>query len=400
MKQNVLRVIALTFLVSIAFVILTSLSNAQASRDQDSSATTMQAAPQEKSVEQVFKNIKVLNEMPQSQLYPAMRFMAASLGFQCGSCHVIKNGWIDSPADDKPEKQTARKMIKMVAGINKTLGEGNPTVSCFTCHRGHRSPQGAPVLPLPLPAPGPPIGETPSPSTLTSVDEVLNKYLAAIGGKAAADRIKSLVVKGTTTTSGGQVVAYEAEQSAPDKGHESFAIQNLTGRRCAGDSRCEYERVVNGQQGWLKSGGGVQELVGEQLADQKLSFPLFGILRLKDQYSSFRVSGRDKIDDRDVYVVSAVRSDNKPERLYFDVQSGLLIRRIGYTRTLIGTIPQQTDFDDYREVEGIRLPFTIKIAFTDPGSLPIFRKFTEIKLNVPLDESKFDKPLPGTAPTR
>jgi hypothetical protein len=393
MKQNVLRVIALSLLVSTAFVILTSLSNAQASRDLDSSATTMQAAPPEKSVEQVFKNIKVLNEMPQSQLYPAMRFMAASLGFQCGSCHVIRNGGIDSPADDKPEKQTARKMIKMVAEINKTLGEGNPTVSCFTCHQGHRSPQGAPVLPLPLSAPRP-IGETPSPSALPSVEEVFNKYLAAIGGKAAADRIKSLVVKGTTTTSGGQVVAYEAEQSAPDKGHESFAIQNVTGRNCAGDSRCEYERVVNGQQGWLKSGGGVQELVGEQLADQKLSFPLFGILRLKDQYSSFRVSGRDNIDDRDVYVVSAVRSDNKPERLYFDVQSGLLVRRIGYTRTLIGTIPQQTDFDDYREVEGLRLPFIIKMAFTDPGSQPIIRKFTEIKLNVPLDKSKFDKPLP------
>jgi hypothetical protein len=400
MRQNVLGVIALSLLVSTAFVILTSPSNAQVARDQNSSATSMQAAPTEKTVEQVFKNIKVLNGMPQSQIYPAMRFMAASLGFQCGSCHVIKNGFIDSPADDKPEKQTARRMIKMVAEINQTLG-GDPIVSCYTCHRGHRSPQSAPPLPLSLPTPHPPIGATPSPaSALPSVDEVLNKYLAAIGGKTSTDLIKSCVVKGTTTISGGQVVAYEAQQSAPNKGHESFAIQNVTGRNCAGDSRCEYERVVNGQQGWLKSGQGVQELVGEQLADQKLSFPLFGILRLKDQYSSFRVSGRDKIDDRDVYVVSAVRSDNKPERLYFDVQSGLLIRRIGYTRTLIGTIPQQTDFDDYREVEGLRLPFTIKMAFTDPGSLPIIRKFTEIKLNVPLDESKFDKPLPGTAPTR
>ncbi len=399
MKRNILRVLALSLLASTPFVILIRLSNAQDSRNQNSGTTTMQAAPTEKTVEQVFKNIKVLNGMPQSQIYPAMRFMAASLGFQCGSCHVIKDGFIDSPADDKPEKETARRMIKMVAEINKTLGEGDPIVSCYTCHRGHRSPQSAPPLPLSLPTPRPPIGASPA-SALPSVDEVLNKYLAAIGGKTSTDLIKSCVVKGTSTISGGQVVAYEAQQSAPNKGHESFAIQNVTGQNCAGDSRCEYERVVNGQQGWLKSGQGVQELVGEQLADQKLSFLLFGILRLKDQYSSFRVSGRDKIDDRDAYVVSAVRSDNKPERLYFDVQSGLLIRRIGYTRTLIGTIPQQTDFDDYREVEGLRLPFTIKMAFTDPGSLPIIRKFTEIKLNVPLDESKFDKPRPGTAPTR
>ena len=353
MKQNILRVIALALLVSTVFLIRTNLSNAQVARGQDSGTTTMQAAPTEKTVEQVFRNIKVLNGMPQSKLYPAMRFMAASLGFQCGSCHVIKDGFIDSRADDKPEKQTARRMIKMVAEINKTLGDGRPTVSCYTCHQGHRLPQSAPALPLPLASSRPPIASTPGPtSALPSVDEVWNKYLAAIGGKAAADRIKNLVVKGTTTTSGGQVVGYEAEQSAPNNGHESFAIRDVTGLNCAGDSRCEYERVINGEQGWLKSGQGVQDLVGEQLGDQKLSFPLFGILRLRDQYSSFRISGWDKIYDRNVYVVSAVRSDSKVERLYFDVESGLLIRRIGYTRTLIGTVPQQTDYDDYREVEG------------------------------------------------
>lgn len=149
---------------------------------------------------------------------------------------------------------------------------------------------------------------------------------------------------------------------------------------------------MNGQEGWLKSGGGVQELVGQQLADQKLSFPLFGILRLKDQYSSFRLSGRDKMDDREVYVVSAVRSDNKSERLYFDVESGLLRRRISYIRTVVGTIPQQTDYEDYRQVEGLRLPFTMKMSFADPGSLPITRRITEIKLNVPVEDSKFEKP--------
>ena len=105
----------------------------------------------------------------------------------------------------------------------------------------------------------------------------------------------------------------------------------------------------------------------------------------------FRVSGPDEIDDREVYGVSAVRSDNKSERLYFDVESGLLRRRISHIRTVVGTIPQQTDFEDYREVKSLRLPFTMKMSFADPGSVPITRKFTEIKLNVPVDESKFEK---------
>src|SRR5205823_5830674 len=156
-------------------------------------------------------------------------------------------------------------------------------VSCYTCHRGDRTPQGAPVLPLPAPTPRPPNGAPAGTSASSagsaprapSVDEVLARYFVAIGGKAAADRITSCAVKGTTTTALGQVVAYESEQTAPDKGHEAFTIQNVTGGPCAGDSRCEYERVINGGRGWLKSGAGVQELVGEQVVDQKLSFPLF-----------------------------------------------------------------------------------------------------------------------------
>src|SRR5260370_31417480 len=114
MKRRFFKRIVLRLMVSPPFVISTALSNAQESRNKNSSAITAPAAPAEKTVEQVGKNIQVLKAMPQSQLYPAMRFMAASLGFQCGSCHVIKNGFIDAPADDKPEKQTARQMIKMV----------------------------------------------------------------------------------------------------------------------------------------------------------------------------------------------------------------------------------------------------------------------------------------------
>jgi len=399
--ESILKVVILGLLVSTLFVILTNLSNAQGSRDQDSSATIMQAAPPEKTVDQVFKNIKVLNGMPQSQLYPAMRFMVASLGTQCGFCHVIKNGLLDSALDEKPEKQTAREMIKMVLEINKTIAQGNPEVSCYTCHRGRTSPQGFPTLPLPLPSPRSPISGASasgvpnasprtapdSKSILPSTDDLLNKYTTAIGGRTAIDRIHSLVISGTTSASSGQFVPYEANQVAPDRGYESFAIEGRT-----------FERVINGPKGWSRNGEAVTELIGQQLADQKLSFPLFMILMLKDQYTSVRVSARDKIDGRDVYVVNAIRPDNKREHLYFDVENGLLRRRISYTRTMIGNIPQQTDFEDYRDVEGLHLPFTITASyvtayyvFTDASSPIITRKFAEIKINIPMDESKFNK---------
>ncbi len=385
MKTTILKIAAI-LLSACASLVLAPGGVGVAIDSQPRASATISLA--EKPVEQVFKNIKVLNGMPQSQLYPTMRFMAASLDFGCGSCHVIKDGRIDPALDDKPEKQTARQMIKMVMELNKNLGRGDTVVTCYTCHRGNSTPQRAPVLPLTQPSSR--TGATVS-TAAPSVDEILNKYFVAIGGKAAADQIRSCVLKGTTTTAIGQTVPYEAETATPDKGHESFAIQDETGR-CGGDSRCEYARVINGQQGWLKSGGGVQELMGEQFGDQKLSFPMFAILKLKDQYSDFRVAGREQINDAQVYVVNATRLDGKSERLYFDVETGLLRRRVGYLRTLIATIPQQTDYENYRAVDGVKLPFKITTSYVDPGSRPIVREFTEIKLNVPTPDAKFEKP--------
>jgi len=261
MKQIILKIVALSLLMSTAFVFLFEVSNAQCAREQNNGPAITQAAPAENKAEQVFKNIKVLNELPQSQLYPAMRFMVASLGVQCGFCHVFKNGQLDSAADDKPEKQTARAMIKMVLDINKTFAQGNPSVSCYTCHRGRTSPQGIPTLPLPLPSPrltasgasassaGSPTA--PNMTVLPSADDILNKYINAIGGRAAIDQIHSCVIKGSTTISSGQFVPYEADQMLPDKGYESFAIEGRT-----------FELVINGAKGWSRNGEDVTELIG------------------------------------------------------------------------------------------------------------------------------------------
>ena len=90
--------------------------------------------------------------------------------------------------------------------------------------------------------------------------------------------------------------------------------------------------------------------------------------------------------------MTANRSDTEVERLFFDVETGLLLRRVTYMRTMIGTIPQQWDFEDYRDVDGVKLPFTIRVSTTEAGNPFSVRKFTEIKLNGPVDESKFTRP--------
>ena len=98
-----------------------------------------------------------------------------------------------------------------------------------------------------------------------------------------------------------------------------------------------------------------------------------------------------RLDGRDVYVLRGTTTAGKRETLYFDVETGLLVRRSTSTATLVGTIPEQVDFADYREVDGLKLPFTIRVSAIDPN-FSVVRKFTEIKLNVTIDPKRFNKP--------
>ena len=383
MKKTILKLTVIALLLLAAAVVFTNVITAQNVPNQEPSSPALQAAPPERPAEQVRKNVKALTGMPQSQFFPTMVFFAGSLGVECDFCHASPNGQIDYASDEKPEKQTAREMIRMVRDINKTFAQGNPAVSCYTCHRGHTSPQGFPSLPLPVIAA--PRRPEQSVSTdagpLPSAEAVINKYIEAIGGQARINRLKTFATKGTRV-SGGFSGPYETEQSAPDMGYEWFATPNG-----------KLERAISGFRGWEKSPDGIREFVGEQVADEKMSLQLFINLRLRDQYSQLTVAGRDKLGDRDVFIVRATRLDHRRELLYFDVANGLLWRRVSYTQTMIGIIPQQVDFDDYRDVEGVNFPFKVTAATVDPRSPITTRTLQEVKTNVPVPESTFAKPI-------
>src|SRR5205807_6500991 len=219
----------------------------------------------EKTVEQVEKNIKVLNGMPASQLIPVMNYFAASMGRRCNFCHVNNQGQWDYASDAKPEKNTAREMIKLVLDINKTTARLNlDMVACYTCHRGRNTPQSLPPLPLPLPSPPPAnagAGATPSGGgtpgatalaspvptpALPSADDIFNKYLTAIGGQAI-DKLTSRTAKGTIAQANGNSFQFELYQSGPDKFY--LAVTTTQGT---------LERGFDGQVGWEKTARGVR----------------------------------------------------------------------------------------------------------------------------------------------
>jgi hypothetical protein len=358
----------------------------------------MQAPPQtpptqlalaEKTVGQVQKNIQVLNSLPQSQLIPVMNYMGSSLGVKCTYCHVRKDDKWDFPSDEKPEKGTAREMIKMVQGINKGTFKGNPAVSCFTCHRGGTEPVRVPQLPIAVPIPfAESVEATAAPkATPPTADQILAKYTEALGGSALIDKVKTRSMKGTWLTSNGISLGYEVYQTAPDK---IYTVLNTP-------KQGMFERGFDGKTAWEKSSRGIRDLEGNELFYLKRYPDLFKDIKLQGQFTRISFGGKDKIDGNDVYVLRGLGIDGKGERLYFDAQTGLLLRRITTTPTLVGLIPEQVDYEDYRDVDGLKVPFTIRITSID-SFYSSTRKFTEIKLNVPVDETKFNKPA-GPAPS-
>ena len=398
MKRNLLKSITLGLAIVTLFLILDN-------RSEVVRATKVEA-PQEKTVEQAGKNIKVLTGMPESQLIPVMNFFAASMGRRCNYCHVNNQGQWDYASDAKPEKAAAREMIKLVMDINKTTERLKlDPVSCYTCHRGRTSPQSIPALPLPLPSPPPNKGGAGGPSPTSSpqaapqaspsatpawpsADDIFSKYAAALGGQTAIDKLKSRTAKGTVTQANGNSFQFELSQAAPDKFYMLVTTPQGT-----------IERGFNGQVGWEKSARGVREITGTELTNFKAANGLFSLLKLKEQYSRPPRVRKDKLGDHDVYVVDGTTTDNRRMRLYFDAGSGLLLRRTMTMPTIVGIIPDQIELEDYREVDGLKFPFIARAATLDVGNPTSTRTFTEVKLNTPVDESKFNMPPTPKAST-
>jgi len=367
-------------------------------------ANSVQNAQQDdKPAEQANKNIQTLKGLPNSQLITVMHFMRTSLGVRCDYCHVAENGkyWMD----DKPPKQVARRMIEMVSEINKANFGGKQVVTCNTCHRGQ-------VKPVSVPAIGQgafanttreePPANTPEP--LPAIDQVLDRYYAAIGGQAAAKRVTTRVIKlswlrpklvngGTPNASiiaRGDTWAMEIYQKASTK--YLAVITSPNGIIYQG---------FNGTTGWVKTPQGQRVMNSGEIARFARQADFLGEFKLKEQYSQLSVTGRDKFDDREVYVVDAQplgtqaslpAPGRRTDRLFFDTQSGLLLRRTVLTPTALGLDPEQTDFKDYTVVDGVKLPFTIIVSYLDDSHLGTTRKYIEVRQNVPIDDAKFDPP--------
>lgn len=346
--------------------------------DSGSPAQTLRKA------EEQFKNIRILKGIPAEQLFPTMEFMSASLGVNCEFCHV-KNAF---EKDDKKPKQTARKMMEMMFAINQDNFDGRRNVTCYSCHRGDAKPLAIPVVMTEEPkTTGEPHGvvaggtEKESSAGSPSAEQLLDKYVQALGGAAAIAKISSRVMKGTIEF-GEQSMPIDIYAKDPER-RISFA------HTPNGDSVTAFD----GHEGWLSSPGRPPHFMqGSEIDAASIDADLHLATHLPQMFSAMKVDGHEKMGDREAYVVVGERQGKTPLKLYFDEQSGLLLRLVRFGETAVGWLPTQIDYTDYREANGIKVPYRWTLARPN-GRFTI--QLADLKQNVPVDDAKFAKPAPG-----
>jgi photosynthetic reaction center cytochrome c subunit len=343
--------------------------------------------------EEVFKNIQVLKGIPVDEFMNTMGFFAASLSLNCTSCHGVESaGDVARFADDTPLKQTARKMILMVKAINQGNFAGMRRVTCYTCHRGGERPEVTPSLAeqYGVPAPDDPDRFEISEDTnqRLSADQVLEKYIQALGGAEQIAKLTSFVGKGTYEgyDTDRDKVPVEVFAKAPDQRAMIIHVPS-------GDKITTYD----GREGWVAEPDTpvpLMALTGQDLDGARVDAILSLPVRVKQSRSQWR-SGTTAIDDRAVEVVEGFGTGQSPLKLYFDKNSGLLVRMVRYADTVVGQVTTQVDYSDYRAVAGVMLPFKWTVTWVDGQSTT---QLSEVQPDAPIDRAKFAMPAAPAKP--
>jgi photosynthetic reaction center cytochrome c subunit len=378
---------SLTAAAVTAFVLCTVLA-AQPSTPAQSAGRSGQAGGQPQMADAVFKNVQVLKGIPVDEFLGTMGLFAAALSADCSACHT--GAGTDDPKweDDTPRKLTARRMIAMVQAINKDQFGGRQQVTCWTCHRGSRQPLVTPTLDRMY---GEPVFDPPdivarATSSEPTADQIFDKYIAALGGADRLAALKSYAAKGTSIPFGDVGKGYPTEIYAQAPNRLATLVHEQEGDMARSfDGTTGYfllPLTVVEEYAWT---GGALE--GAKL-DAEMAFPG----AIKTYLTNWRVGFPTTINDRDVQVVQGTGSAGLVATFYFDKESGLLVRMQRYFNSPVGRVPTQLDYDDYRLVAGVMMPFKYSYSWLSGRD-----EFTiiDVQPNVAIDPAKFAKPTPA-----
>jgi photosynthetic reaction center cytochrome c subunit len=383
-KQTIVRLIG-TAVICLLSGSLT-LADGQAARNGQAPSGTKPPM-----AEDVFKNVQVLKGIPVDEFMGTMGFIAASLSLNCLDCHTNDSGSDPAKyAEDTPIKQTARRMLLMVKTINTQNFGGKPVITCYTCHRSDVAPRFTPSLAEQYGTPPDrdpndiEFAEQPAPGA-PSADQILEKYIQALGGAQRLASLASYTVKGSYAGYDTDFAKVPAEIYAKAPGQRTTVVHPA-----AGESIASFD----GHSGWIAATNALLPLVAltggdldGAMLDAEFAFPA----GIKQYLSRWRVGFPpiDINDHHDVLVVQGTAPAGSRVKLFFDKDSGLLLRMVRFTNTVLGLNPTQIDYADYRDVAGVKVPFRWTVTWTDGRSE---FEITNFQPNVPIDAAMFGKP--------
>ena len=358
-----------------------------------------QATPAQKppTAEQVFRNIQVLKGVPADEFLGSMGFISNALAVNCTYCHVGEGGggW-DEYAKDTEKKEMARKMMVMMNTINKTYFGGTRRVTCVSCHNGANRPKTTTNMAVYYRAtttdePDDVLRQAPG---APSVDQVIDKYLTAIGGAQRLAAMTSFVAKGTYLGYGeAEKRPFDLYAKAP--GQRTEVVHTLSG-----DSTTAYD----GRLGWVAmpeafSPLPTRALAGSELEGARLDAVLSFPAQLKQMLKNWHGAIPAAMGDHDVQVIQGNNDGGLPVKLYFDDESGLLLRQVRYTETPIGRNSWQIDYDDYRTVgtTGVKMPFKWRVLWQSGDSTV---ELADVQPNAAVDAARFARPAAPQARPR
>lgn len=219
-----------------------------------------------------------------------------------------------------------------------------------------------------------------SAAALPTADQILNHYIQASGGRDAWMKLTTRVSKGT-------VDIPSMNMSGTVEVHDKAPNMTLATVMIGGGS---FVQGYDGKVAWSSDPqNGLRDLSDGELEETQRDADFYRPLDMKTLYKSITVAGEEKIGDRDTYVLAAGSEGGSPDKMYFDAKSGLLVRVVGQRHTPDGVAQTQIDFSDYRDVDGVKLPYSVQQSV---GDVSYTINFSDVHHNHELDDAQFSKP--------
>jgi zinc protease len=259
------------------------------------------------------------------------------------------------------------KRLAVLAGISIAMG---PLACAQSAASASSASKATPVTGASAPASAPAL----------TADQILENDIQAIGGRENWKKLTTRISTGTIDVPAMNLSGLvTVREKAPNR---SIFTVNFNG--------AVFQQGFDGTIGWSNDPqNGLREQAGEELAETKRDSDFYHPLDLKQMYSKITLTGTDKIDDRDAYIVEASSAGLDTDKIYFDAQNGLVLRIVGQHHTMDGPATFTEDFSDFREVDGIKLPYTVH---QESPSSTFTIKFTEIRHNEAIEDAAFAKP--------